>query len=706
MKLDKDSLVEGYTKAGYVLTPLNGKIPIKKDWVKTEYNANTKGADFSGNYGVVLQDDDLIVDVDPRHFPEGDNVLLRLANDYNLRLTDTFIVRTGGNGLHIYYKKPVSVAIRGALKDYPGIEFKTKGQQVVGAGSKHPETGAMYEVLRKAFMPTSAPESLLNAVKRQDIIVSADNNKNVSSLLDGEQNIQRFISYLKTAPKAVEGEGGDVLTFKTACRGRDYALSENKTYELMASYWNNECEPPWELEDLQKKVHNAYSYNNDSVGKRTAENDFADFRGVDEDIVGEEQERIIWDVTDKGVPKKTLRNVVNYLLCKDYPFLGTIKLNDFTNDITFVHPAPWHNGRKVTTWTDEDCINLKYWLNANKAFVVPTLICQEAAVVAASKFRYHPVRDWLTSLEWDGVKRLDTWLTDYAQVEDNEYTRAVGAKTLMGAVARVIHPGVKFDTMLVLEGGQGIGKSTLVSILGGEWYDDVSITDSDKDTVDAMRGSWIIEVSEMVCSKKVETDKLKSFLSKTTDRVRLAYRRNAQDFPRQSIFIGTTNPGAGNMYLKDETGNRRFWPVLCRGDIDTEGIKKVRAQLFAEAYSRYIKGEKLYIDKKEVIDMANKETEKRTEDDPWTDTIRRWLARPDIETGKPKDVVLGTDILEQAVGVPVSKATRAHLSRISFIMTHVLGWEKGKFYIKSEGRTANAYRLPENVMALESLGLA
>ncbi len=682
---DRNNLITGYVDAGYTLTPLNGKIPLNKNWVKTEYNPFLSAEDIEENYGVVLRADDLIVDVDPRRFPEGANVIEQFAKDLGISFNNTFIVKTGGNGLHIYFKKPADIPIRNALKEYPGIEFKSFGQQVVGAGCIHPETGKEYKLLNKPFAPVQAPNALIQAIRRADIEL----DKNPIAFNDSDQNILRYIKYLQSAPAAIEGQGGDTLTFKTACRGRDFALSAQKTFELMAEHWNPRCIPVWELEDLKKKVDNAYTYNIDKIGKNTAENDFKQF-SIDEDTIGEHEEELRWDVTKNDELKPTIRNAVNYLLCKEYPLLGILKYNDFTNDITFVKPAPWHNGKKLGAWTDSDAVNFKYWLSRVRCFNVSTQLCQEAAIIAAEKFRFHPVRDFLKTLEWDGTPRLDTWLIDYAGVDDNVYTRAVSAKVLLGAVARVINPGIKFDTMLVLEGEQGIGKSTLISILGGEWYGDIGITDNDKDTIDAMRGNWIIEVSEMVCSRKVDTDKLKSFLSKTTDRVRLAYRRNAEDYPRQSIFIGTINPEEGSGYLKDTTGNRRFWPVTCK-KVDFEGLKAVRNQLLAEAQSRYFRGEKLYLEGN-IARIANEETERRRQKDAWIEPIQDWLLRVDIETGKHRDVVTGKEILEECIGISVSRMTNRELNRVAQIMVKELGWEKGKFHHKKYNKTVNGYK--------------
>ena len=688
---DRDSLIYAYVDAGYTLTPLSGKIPLVKDWVKTEYDPLLTPDEIDGNFGVVLKEDDIIIDVDPRNFPKGDNPLKRLVKDLGINLT-SFTVKTGGGGLHIYMKKPADLKIRGSHPDYPGIEFKTKGQQVVGAGSKHPDSGKYYTVAKLTPADAKeAPEALLNLIERKSLAVQ---EIGIENFTDDEQSIDRCAKYLQSCPPAIEGERGDVTTFKTACRCRDFGLSPQKTFELMAIHWNPRCRPEWDLEELKRKIENAYRYNVDVIGKKHPSADFAHVTTTELEVEGEEEANIKWDINVKtGMLKPTLQNTVNYMLGTNSPCYDMIRLNEFTNDIEFVKAAPWHNGRAASTWTDSDAINYKYWLATEKHFDTSTVLCHEAALVVAGKKRFHPVREYLKSLKWDGKSRLGKWLSTYAGVKYDPYTRAVGKKVLVGAVARVFSPGIKFDYMLVLEGKQGIGKSTLVSILGGQWYGDVNITDSDKDTIDSMRGKWIIEVSEMVCSRKVETDKLKSFLSKSTDRVRLAYRRNAEDYPRQSIFIGTVNPEADSGYLRDTTGNRRFWPVFCEY-IDLEALRQVRDQLWAEAVVSYFEGEPLYLEDEKVREIQEAITEERRQKDPWLEHIREWLERPDIELKALREAVTSKEILEECIGIAIHRVSGRELNRISHIMVKELGWEKGKVYHKKLRKTVNGYKRP------------
>jgi len=192
----------------------------------------------------------------------------------------------------------------------------------------------------------------------------------------------------------------------------------------------------------------------------------------------------------------------------------------------------------------------------------------------------HPIREWLNSLKWDGVPRLNTWLSTYCGALESEYVNAVGRKTLMGAVARVYEPGIKFDSVLVLEGEQGTGKSTTCAILGGKWFGDAPLDiHNPKDTIEYVHSHWIIEFSEMASTRKADVNALKNFITRQEDDARPAYARVRVRFPRQSIFIGTVNPDNIG-YLSDDTGNRRFWPVLCT-KFSLEKLRADRDQLFA-----------------------------------------------------------------------------------------------------------------------------
>ena len=213
---------------------------------------------------------------------------------------------------------------------------------------------------------------------------------------------------------------------------------------------------------------------------------------------------------------------------------------------------------------------------------------------------YHPIRAFFDGLPpWDGIGRAETILIDYLGAQDNAYTRAVTRKALCAAVARVQHPGMKFDHILVLNGDQGIGKSTLIAKLGGEWYSDsLSLTDmNDKTAAEKLQGYWILEIGELAGMKKADIDKVKAFISRQDDKYRASFGRRVTPHPRQCIFFGTTN--SQNGYLRDITGNRRFWTVRTPGtgkwkpwDLTKEDIE----QIWAEVLVLIDQGEKLYLD--------------------------------------------------------------------------------------------------------------
>ncbi|RZK47825.1 MAG: P-loop ATPase, partial [Pedobacter sp.] len=210
-------------------------------------------------------------------------------------------------------------------------------------------------------------------------------------------------------------------------------------------------------------------------------------------------------------------------------------------------------------WRDIDDAIAMVWLERTWGIEASELRVAKAIQLAFEKRQVHPVRDYLKGVSWDGVPRLERWLTTYLGVEDTPYTQAVGASTLRSAVARVLEPGCKVDTMLVLQGQQGVGKSKAIRALCGErWFTDDLAEFGSKDAAEQLLGAWFVEVAELGAMNRSEVERVKSFISREVDRFRPAYGRQVVARPRQCVFIGTTN---ADTYLRDETGNRRFWPV-------------------------------------------------------------------------------------------------------------------------------------------------
>lgn len=259
--------------------------------------------------------------------------------------------------------------------------------------------------------------------------------------------------------------------------------------------------------------------------------------------------------------------------------------------------------------------------------MISTMIACQAIQAEASDHPFHPIREYLDGLHWDGDRRVDTWTTVYLGSEASEYTAAVGSRWLIGAVARVMTPGCKNDCALILEGPQGAKKSTALRALGEPWFTDDLADIGSKDAQLQIRGAWIIEWSELDAMSRVDISKIKAFMSRAIDRFRPPYGHRLIELPRESVFAGTTN---SDSYLRDETGARRFWPVRC-GVIDIDRLKQDRDQLWAEAVAQFREGASWWLDKQFLVEAAEVEQEERYEGGVWDDLIREWVAgRPSV----------------------------------------------------------------------------
>lgn len=683
--ISKRDIIADYLSIRTILIPLNGKTPVEKEWTKTQFSEETTPEDFEGNYGVLLEEDDLIIDYDPRNDKtEGKSAYQNLVN-YVGEAFDTYTVRTGGGGLHIYLKKPKGFHVVNSLPldEYPqfsGIEFKTFGRQVVGPGSIHPDTKELYRVewKRPSDERMEAPQKLLDLIKKEINIKGLDlQGVGLGSFTDDNQSVGRYVEFLNNSTPAIEGQGGDLKTYQMACRGRDFNLSPQKTFEVLLKYYNPRCIPSWEEKDLWVKVKSAYTNNKDIQGKWNPQADFdiPDLLDLPENI----RNAPIFERDKQGMPKKMLRNVISFMMLEDNPLYDLLRFNLFTNSIEFKDRAPWH-ATDGKCWSDEDAIQFKVWLS-NQSFEISVNIIHEAALIVASRNSYHPIKNYLEALEWDGTPRIHNWLSEYCKTQENDYTKAIGQKVLLAALSRIYNPGTKFDYVLVLEGPQGIGKSTFVSILGKYWYGDILIDPYSKDTVDALRGKWIIEISEMECAKR-EVTALKRFISCVSDRVRPAYARTTQDFPRQCVFIGTINPENGRGYLKDPTGNRRYWPVYLEA-IDFVRLRSDIDQIWAEAVQVYKKGDfKLYLDTKELQDFARKQADERFETDPIEEVIGNYL----VDTNRER--ITNQEIMTDCLMMSVSRLDKFFAGRIACAMNRL-----GYAYklARYQGRTQRCY---------------
>ena len=324
-----------------------------------------------------------------------------------------------------------------------------------------------------------------------------------------------------------------------------------------------------------------------------------------------------------GNVKNTLRNLT--LILENDPNLKGIAFNQLLDGMEIKGDVPWKHPSKF--WRDADDAQLIAYIDSH--YGTFSARNYDIAVAKVTDDRsYHPILEFISNLpQWDGIGRVDTLLIDYLAANDNAYVRAVTRKTLCAAISRVLRPGCKFDSILVLNGPQGVGKSTLIAKLAGEWFSDsLNLGDTkDKTAAEKLQGYWILEIGELAGLKKAEVETLRSFLSRQNDIYRAAFGKRATPHLRQCVFFGTTNAESG--YLRDTTGNRRFWPVKTPGNGRKQSWNLTHEeilQIWAEAYEYVKKGEKLYLSA-EVEALAKTEQRDAMESDEREGLVREYL---------------------------------------------------------------------------------
>ena len=433
--------------------------------------------------------------------------------------------------------------------------------------------------------------------------------------------------------------------------------------------------------------------------------DFADIWEYKEDDDKEQDKDFIreLEVDGKGNYKSTRANVIK-ILEHDKAFKGKLYYDEFSGYDIVVGGLPWN--KKAEQWTKRDDANLRTYLDG-KYHIQGKDVIKDATISVLTAHRKHPVRDYFNSLKWDGIERLDTIFIYYLGAEDNELNRAVARKFFTAAVARCMTPGCKFDYCPIIQGAEGICKSTLFAIMAGDWFNDSLSTMDGKASMEQIAGSLINELAELSSMKRCDVEQIKNYISRRSDEFRGAYRENVEDRKRQGVFCGTTNE---DYFLKGDYGNRRFWIVPVYESSKKEGytmqkLKEERDQLWAEAVYRWKKGEKLYLED----DMEERMREKQVSvndnvDDPtkllledylsrklpvdWNtwdkDRRRAWMQAPDpndaigvVERTEFSKIEFIYEILKKDVS---DKDYRWESRKIAKLIEDFPAWDKGSTY--------------------------
>lgn len=382
-------------------------------------------------------------------------------------------------------------------------------------------------------------------------------------------------------------------------------------------------------------------------------------------------------LNDDGEPRPILANAIHAL--RRAPEWQDVLWHDaFATVIVARQAPPWAIDGKDdwtdTTWTDRDDYLVAEWLQ-HQGIRVPASIAGQAVETVARDREFHPVREYLDGLEWDGAARLDRWLVTYLGTADTVYVRAIGPRWLISAVARIYAPGCQADCALILEGPQGIRKSSALAALARPWFTDRLSDLGSKDAAIETRGVWIIELAEFDTMSRAEVGTIKAFMSRRQDRFRPPYGKRLVDLPRQCVFAGSINPEGG--YLKDATGGRRFWPVVC-GAINLDALERDRDQLWAEARDRFRRHEPWWLETRELDALAAEQQAERYQGDAWDDPIRIYLNHETewMENGYgeqrpfrraravPLDDVSVAEVLEQALRIDRARWSQADQNRV------------------------------------------
>ena len=609
---------KGFTKVPKTVSGLNASTNKPNTWaalndVRTAYDSNR----FSG-IGFVITDDDDFTCIDFDDIENADDDIKALVDQ--VKATTYCELSPSGTGLHAWFIGSVPEAVKRRIEIYPNRRYMTMTGHSIGAdkvSDKQELLTSIYERFKPlhdvAKLDTGLPDDFDEEFSRE---VHDLEKFEVLRVIERSENYEKF-KRLYFEGNLTDDDSRDtqklmcLLAFYTQ---KDPALMD-AIFRDSALYRNKYDEPrgdsTWGIEEIKTALdftENVYNPNYQ-----------ADKHAWREELSRNEK---------TGAVKPTFKNT-DLILQHDENLQGLIRRNLFDDNLEVSRIPFWrHEHNNSPYWTDTDSAELIKYLELDYGLRLSQERLNTMLRVEAENNAFHPVKHFIEAVEWDGVERLDTLFIDYLGADDTHYTRQVTRKWLIAAVARIYEPGRKFDNMIVLHGTQGIGKSTIAKKLGGRWFNESIQHFRSNEAVLAIQGSWIAEIAELSAMSKSSIEEIKAFLATTVDKIRKPYDRHTSIMPRHTVFLGTTND---DEFLKDQTGNRRFWPVgtskeKATRNVFTELTDKEISQIWAETKRAYDNGEALLLDE-EAEKEALKIQEQHTENDSLVGEIEDFLLK-------------------------------------------------------------------------------
>jgi len=682
-----------------------GKSPRDSQWTTRSYfSRDIETAISEGrNIGFRMGPADLVIDFDPRSMDRSlEDAISYLEERFSFSLADAPTVTTGSGGLHIYMTVPerfLGRKFRNEMPELPGVEHKCFGKQVVASGSKHPCGGVYTSTKGSMDSPVLMPDTYLDALevvaKSSDCDATVSNGRlsDMLACLDPSDfaSNDSWIQLAMACHAATGGEGREEFV-EWSVSDSEYSGQE----ETIRMRWDSFKGGGITAATLFKVVSEA---GGSELLRDEPEQAFgnAEFSEQDRAIlsvpprftapVGGPDTDGLFDREKSGRPKRTLENCMKAIEAMGLePALNALSQEvSLGGDLSKVRKYFPEINKSITDLTLH---GLRRAIISDYMFEPSLQQVSEAISCLAVPHSFHPIKSYLSDLVWDGEDRITEFFYRYAGGEKGAYNAGVAEMFFRASVARVKEPGIKFDSMIILEGAQGCGKSTLIKVLGGDWtLEGLPSTNSmdNKDVIQAIQGHWLVEVEELAVMSKSDVESIKAFVSRTTDKARFAYARESREYRRQCIFIGTTNDAE---YLLDSTGNRRFIPVEV-SSVALAELRRDRDQIWAQAVQLWLADptvESLFL-KESLWAEAGEQQELRRIADPIEFKLIGHLRQIEPEV----DFIGQEELVFVAFGkVDGSSIQTKDMRRLGRAMQTIEGWTAARR--RTDGRVSKGFR--------------